>query len=247
MPKLCVALQVAALSASFLECAGDSAAGAGIWTDADQAIEITWSSVWSGSYKLKREATQLTAEQRQLLGAIRMREVTNGCPTDGAFAELVVTDSQAKTHHYVATEPDCELSQVGYAEVEAFLSTAKCALPQYRPDVDSFAKAPHVDVGDGCSHGIYSSGSQPSGFWFLVDVATPGLLRFAIQDCLDRQLRLGLFDAAGEVMLRSAELTQDSCPALEFESAEPNTFALRVELLGGTAVGDFYLTVDRLR
>jgi hypothetical protein len=247
MAKSCAARQVAVLSTFFLGCTGNSAAGAEIWTDQDQAIEITWSSVWLGSYKLKRERTQLTAEQRRLLGAIRTSKVTNGCLTDGASAELVVTDSQAKTHHYVAADPDCERSQVGYADVEAFLSTADCALPQYGPDADLLARAPHVDVGDGCWHGIYSSGSQPSGYWFLVDVATPGLLRFAIQDCLDRQLRLGLFDAAGAVMLQSTEFTDSSCPLLEFESAEPNTFALHLELLGGTAEGDFYLTVDRLR
>jgi hypothetical protein len=250
--KWCAGLFIVSLSAPFAGCAADSAVGTGgaIWTDQDQAIEIDWDSYWVGGYKLKRERDQLSAEQLQRLREIRTIEVTNMCPTDIETAQLVVTDAQAKPRRYVANAWDADCSdeeiQVGYGPLSAFLSTAKCLSAKQRRS-DSLDEAPHVAVGDGCSHGIFGAASAaPPHWWFWVDVKTAGLHRFAIQDCLNRQLRLGVFDAAGETLLRSVDFTDGSCPVLEYDISEPDTYALNIEMIGGAPVGDFYLTVDRL-
>jgi hypothetical protein len=92
-------------------------------------------------------------------------------------------------------------------------------------------------VGDGCFHGIFRAGPQQGDWWFLVDVETPGQHRFAIQDCDGRQLRFGVFDAAGTTELESAEFTEGSCPVLGYDIAESGTDALHLELLAGTAAG----------
>jgi hypothetical protein len=235
-----------------LACGEDAARP--IWTQQSQRIEIGWFSIWVGGYKWQRDRAQLTAVQEQRLAAIQTIEENHACGADEASAEVTVTDTDGKTHAYIADQfaADCNRggTYVGYPEVAALLDTVHCKSSQSY-EAGGLAAAPHIAVSDGCYHGVFSDagggGTQSGDWWFLVDVTEPGPHRFTIEECYDLQLRLRLFDAAGETQLASVDSTGDAeCPVLDCHLAEAGPHALRVEVLGGTTASDFYLSADRL-
>jgi hypothetical protein len=47
---------------------------------------------------------------------------------------------------------------------------------------DTLDDALHIEVGDGCEHGVFNGSTTTPNWWFPVDVTTPGQHRFATHD-----------------------------------------------------------------
>jgi hypothetical protein len=221
-----------------------------IWTQQSQTVEIGWFEFFEGGYRFERDRSQLTALQVGKLQAIRTIDASSNCPEDEAGASVTITDTNGSVHEYGADELGARCTDnrtyVAYGQVEALLETADC-LSAKNYQGDALDDAPHIAVGDGCSHGLFNGSETTPDWWFLVDVTTPGQHRFATHACGDRQLRLSLFDAAGVTQLAAAEPDGGGdCTVLACDVSEAGPHALHVEMLGGRLAGDFYLSADRL-
>ena len=183
------------------------ACGGPIWTDDSESIEVEYFSYEEGSYLFTRDAEDLSPEQLRLVRAIRTIDPGDqGCAEDVPEVDLSVRGRSGASREYRATTHPCaEFGGllVDYGQVAALLKTASC-LPAKAPGTESLATAPHIAVGDGCSHGLFSPASRKE-YWLLVNVEDQGPHRFAVEHCAACVLDLELFDESGETMLAKAQ------------------------------------------
>ena len=153
--------------------------------------------------------------------------------------------SGASREYRATTHPCAEFGGllVDYGQVAALLKTASC-LPAKAPGTESLATAPHIAVGDGCSHGLFSPASRKE-YWLLVDVEDQGPHRFAVEHCPTCVLDLELFDESGRTVLAHAQPSEDESPVLDHEFEEAGTYALRIAPISSEILGDFYVSANR--
>ena len=221
-----------------------------VWTDDSVSVEIRWSS-WGEGYSFKRDRAQLSATQIALLGAIETFVGSGPCGADVDEVQLTIVRASGGVDEYYASADRCEDERrptVDYQRVAALLATVHCLWARGY-DGSALASAPHISVGDGCHHGLFSGHSQwgpTPEWWFLVDVPSAGQVRFAIERCGDRQLKIDLFDQTGLTAEASVQPTGSECTALVHDFPAAGTHALHVTKVAGTYIGDFFLSVERV-
>ena len=225
------------------------ASGVQIWTDTSQHIEVVWSSYWTGSYRVEKQRSTLSAEQQRRLEALSVVEPSAACISDAPQALVTITEQDGTSRTYRAQDGDlaCDSTDafVGYAGLSAFLATFSC-LAARQTGSASLDAAVTVTVDDACYHGLFND--DLATWWILVELRDAGALRVVIDSCSDRELQLQLFDETGTDAIAGVELVDPQpkgCPTLESEALLPGTYALQISMVGGTEVGDFYVSVQR--
>jgi hypothetical protein len=182
----------------------------------------------------EQDVAWLSPEQIAALGALdfEWNEVDpNAVPSsDGGPTTVTVTDIDGTVRVGVTPRDGWELSG---PELGGFLSTFTCRLGgnYLLPLEDEPEAAPRAAPNDGCYHAFRDAG------WFVVDVATPGEVRFALTGNCGAGAQVSVYppgfspstttDAGGAPL--GEEVSEDAtCPELSVEISEAGAFPVYV-------------------
>jgi hypothetical protein len=214
-------------------------------TSESEAIEVAWFSFFDGGYRFARRLDQLRPEQLELAEAIHVVPPTCECGEDGPDMSVTVTAGDAEQQFAAnASNGKCgrDASVVDFRAMNALLATVQCwSAKGY--DGRTADAAPSIAPDDGCWHGLFNAHNTSPEWWFNAQIPAAGEYRISLDACGDRSLDLDLFEDDTTTQLGSAS-GAGGCPLLTHSFESAGSYALRVQMVGGTYAGDFYLSLD---